>query len=810
MNLSLNWLREYVDIPKKIKAEELGQSLTMHTVEVEEIRSEAEKFKDIVVGKIIEVKKHPNADRLQIALVDIGEEKLSIVCGAPNIAPGQKIPVALVGAVLPNGLEIKKAEVRGEVSKGMLCAPDEIGLGDDHSGILILDKNAKVAKPLAEHFKMEDTIIEVDNKSLSNRPDLWGHIGMAREISAIHGLKFKDYSYDLEKDSCKSDCEKLNIKVEDHKDCPRYMAVSMKGIKIADSPKWIQERLLAVGMRPINNIVDITNYVMLETGQPMHAFDKNLVDKIIVRKAKKGEEMKTLDGENRKLEENTIVIADSAKPLAIAGVMGGEDSEISGETKEIIFESANFDFVSVRKTSNKLSLRTESSARFEKGLDPNLCEKGLARAIDLVKQIIPEAEVSSELVDHKKFELNLGPIEIELDWFEQILGIAIPKKKIINTLNNLGFSTEEKEDKIKVAIPTWRATKDVSIKEDIAEEIARIYGYDNIPGSMPKLEMSAPIQNTELKLLRKIREALKGLAFAEVYNYSFVNEEQLKKMGIDSSDYIPLANPLSANQTLLRQKISTNLISNVVTNQARFDKFSIFEIGTVFLNHAGEINKDNRSEEKLPYQESRLGMLIAANKDKGIFREAKGAAEAMFRELNIDIAFCESSAQSNWSDKQAMADIYLSDGRGSSAGVLLGTISKLDPKIAKSMGIKKSVTVMEFFVNEILTTSNKQQDKLYKPAAKYPALLRDLAFVVNKKIAFSDILKMIYDHNDYIEEVELFDVYEGESIGADNKNLAFRVRYQADRTLTADEVDNIQKELLKKLSEQFEAQIRDY
>jgi len=810
MNLSLNWLKEFVDIPKNIKAEEIGKSLTMHTVEVEEIRKEADVFDNVVVGKIIEVKKHPNADRLQVATVDAGGEKLNIVCGAPNIAPGQRVPVALVGSVLPNGLEIKEAEVRGELSRGMLCAPDELGLGDDHSGILILDKNAKVSKPLAEHFKMEDTIIEVDNKSLSNRPDLWGHLGMAREISAIHNFKFKDYKYDLDKLNCDNDCEKISVKVENHKDCPRYMALSMRNIKIEKSPKWIEEKLLAVGLRPINNIVDITNYVMLELGQPMHAFDKRYIDKIAIRKAKKGEIMNTLDGEERKLDEEMIVIANSEKPLALAGVMGGADSEIKEDTTEIIFESANFDFVSVRKTSNKLSLRTDSSSRFEKGLDPNLCEKALVRAVELVKEVLPDAEISSKLVDEKKFDLYLGPVEIEINWFERILGHKFEKKQIIKILENLGFSIEDLGEKINVSIPTWRATKDIAIKEDIAEELARIFGYDNIESKMPALRMEAPEVNDELFLFRRIREILKGLAFSEVYNYSFVDEAQLKKMGVDSDEYIKLANPLTNNQTLLRQKLSSNLITNVKTNQARFDEIDIFEIGNVFLNHAGSFDKDKKSEEKLPYQENRLGMLSAGDDINSLYKKAKGRAESLFESLGLNLAFSATESHSNWSNKVYSADIYLEEERASVSDILLGSISVLDNKIAKSLGIKKEVVVIEFYVNAILLAIKNKKEKIYKPIPKFPSLLRDLAFVVNKKIVYRDILKEIYNHSEYIDNVELFDEYVGENIGNDNKSLAFRVKYQADKTLTNDEVDAIQKELLKKMSEKFEAVIRDY
>lgn len=383
MYLSLNWLKDFVKTPSDMTPEELGLRLTNHTVEVEDVIKEAEKYKNIVIGKILEIKKHPSADRLQLVKVDIGSNKLDIVCGAFNIEVGQLVPVALAGAILPNGVEIKEVEVRGEKSNGMLCAEDELVLGDDHSGILIL-KDGKVGQQFGEYLKLSDVIFEVDNKSITHRPDLWSHYGMAREISAFLGVKFKEYEPNEKLIAKVEDKIKISVKVEDRDLCPRYMAIAMSRIKVESSPKWIKERLIAVGMRPINNIVDITNYVMLELGQPMHAFDKALISanretnghglNIIIRRAKRSEAIKTLDGVKRELDENMLVIANKIKPIAIAGVMGGAESEINSDTTEIILESANFNFISIRKTSQELGLRTESSIRFEKALDPNLAD----------------------------------------------------------------------------------------------------------------------------------------------------------------------------------------------------------------------------------------------------------------------------------------------------------------------------------------------------------------------------------------------------------------------------------------------------
>ncbi|MDO8260470.1 MAG: phenylalanine--tRNA ligase subunit beta, partial [Candidatus Magasanikbacteria bacterium] len=494
MYLSLDWLKDFVEIPKNISPDELGSRLTLHTVEIDGVEKQADKFANVVVGKILEVKKHPNAERLQLARVSIGKEELGIVCGAPNIEAGQLVPVACVGAILPNGMEIREALVRGERSVGMLCAEDELGLGSDHAGILILDKNAKVGQSFGEYLGLKDIIFEVDNKSITNRADLWGHFGMAREIAAFLGTKTTKKFDKILESKIETDKEEItiNAKVLDKDMCPRYMAVAMDGIKIGPSPEWMQRRLTAATVRPINNIVDITNYVMMELGQPMHAFDATSIDKIIVRRAKKNEVIKTLDGEKRELTENMLVIANAQAPVAVAGVMGGEYSEVRDETTRIVFESANFEHVSLRKTSTKLGLRTESSIRYEKGLDPNLCAMALARAVELVREICPDAKVISKVVDEKNFSLNQGPIDLSVKWLNNFIGADVKKKKIVDILESLGFGVEGKNDDLKVAIPTWRAVKDISIREDLAEEVARIIGYDNLTPVMPMVDMKRP------------------------------------------------------------------------------------------------------------------------------------------------------------------------------------------------------------------------------------------------------------------------------------------------------------------------------
>ncbi len=809
MYLSLKLLKEYVSLPKSLTAQDIANALTMHTVEVEGVFEQAKKYEKVVVGQILEVKKHPNADRLQIAQVNVGKEKLSIVCGAPNIEAGQKVPVALIGAVLPNGMEIKEAKVRGELSYGMLCAEDELALGDDHSGIMILDEKAKIGQNLADYLELDDVVFEVDNKSLSNRADLWGHIGLSRELSAIFDAPFNDYIYDKEIFNSEAK-EKIKVKNEEAKLCPRYMAIRVDGIEIKSSPKWMQEKLLATGLRPINNIVDITNYVMIEMGQPMHAFDADKVDKIVVRRAKKNEKIITLDNEERELSDEMLVIADSKKPIAIAGVMGGLESEVGVDTKSIIFESANFDYGNIRQTSSALALRSDSSMRYEKALDPNLTEKALARALDLLKQICPEAKISSQLVDLSDFDLNLGPIEISKEWLVNSIGKSFALElekddKIINKiLTKLGFEIEEQDEKMLITIPTWRAGRDVSAKEDIVEEVARIFGFDKIKEEMPKLEILPPKENKERDLIYKIKEILIGApALSEVYNYSFVGEEQLNKLCIDFSSHIKLANPINKNHTMLRQNLAPNLIEVVKNNQARFKEIKVFEIGKIFMPMDSEYRKDLSGEEKIPFQENKLGIVCAFDNLDEAWDECKGVVVHLLEKLGLELTFNFFESKLGWMDKNMSAEIFIDE-------FSIGVVSAVSAKASKKTNLKKATVIAELRIKDLLKVYEEEGGKKYKAIDKFPSLRRDLAFVVDEKITYNDIRKTIFDFSEYIKKVELFDVYRGEKLGRGKKNLAFKIEYQADRTMRAEEIDDLREKLLKTMQEKFDAKIRDF
>ena len=602
MNISYNWLKQYVNLPDSVSVEEVAEKLKMSTVEVEGIERASALLNNVVVGKVISAEKHPQADKLKLCSVDVGNEKLQIVCGGSNVREGILVALAKIGAKVKwhgegEPVELKPATIRGVESFGMICGADEIGLGGtlppsgDHEIIDLIGKvdGKQIGKPLADALNLNDAILEIDNKSLSNRPDLWGHYGMAREVAVLFGKNIKDYKIKPIK-PIKNPKISLSVGVKDAELCPRYMAVAVSGIKIAESPEWLKQRLSAAGVRPINNVVDITNYVMMDLGEPMHAFDAERVKnfkseilnyKIIVRRAEAGEALTLLDGNKIELSPEDLVIADAEKPLALAGVMGGEYSAINEKTETIIFEAANFNASSIRKSSIRHGMRTDSSTRFEKSLDPNLCETALDKAVELILGCCPSAKAEA-MADEKNFTVATGPIAVDKNIFVKKLGEEIPEKQIVKILTQLGFGLADKGDKWSVKIPTWRATKDVGMAEDLVEEVAHVYGYDNLVSALPNMSIAPPEINGIRALEHLLRDVLvRDMKAVEIYNYSFVSREQKEKLK-DSAEYLELDNPLSKEKPLLRRSLLPNLIENAVKNIEYFDSVKIFEIGKIF------------------------------------------------------------------------------------------------------------------------------------------------------------------------------------------------------------------------------------
>ncbi len=806
MLISYNWLNDFIKLPKNVEIEDLAKNLTLKTVEVESFNSLANSFNNIIVAEVLAVSKHEKADRLNIVKVNTGQEEMEIVCGANNIEIKQKVALALPGAVLANGLEIKEAEIRGFKSKGMICAPDELGLGADHDGILVLEKKAKVGQDLAKHLGLDDYVLEIDNKSLSNRGDLWGHYGIAREISAIFSVKLKPYNQFISKIKT-SIKDKINVIVEEKDLCPRYSSLVIDNIKIEDSPEWLKSRLLAVGIKPINNIVDVTNYVMLEIGQAMHAFDADKINDIKVALAKENESVELLDGEVRELTSKDLVIKSQDKIIAVAGIMGAKQSSISLDTKKIVLEAANFEAVSVRQTANRLNIRTESSIRFEKTIDPNLTTLALKRAASLIKKICLSANISSEVVDIINFNDTNKNISFFLKELHDALGLEIEREELVNILTNLGFQVEiNKEELFNILVPSWRAVKDIKIKEDIFEEVIRIHGYENIKAQAPIVALQSLKTSEDLILIKKIKNYLASIPkMHEVYNYAFVGEKQLSKMNIDYNSHLQLFNPLSENHNLLRQSLLPNIIQNVLNNQASYKEFAVFEIGRVFLPISGHFDKKNNLE-KLPCQNRNLAIVLVNNeKDPSLI--LKGYFEALLnklllKEINIDYQIAEDAP--NYLSQDNFVQLSIND-------LDLGFLGTLDTEARNNLNLKVKIAVLEVNINQLIELINKVEEKKYQKSIKFPKLERDLAFVVNRKIMYNELYKDIVAFSDLISKVEFFDVYMGDKLGKDLKSLAFHLEYQSSqRTLTNTEVDKVQDDLVKFMLDKHQARLRDF
>lgn len=816
MKISKKWLQEFVFLPDSLTPEELAKELSLRTVEVEGVERQGQNLDHVVVGLIQSIEKHPNADKLKVCQVDAGSETLTIVCGGSNIEVGMKVALAKIGArVLWHGegepIVMEKAAVRGVDSLGMICGSDEIGLSNlfpkkDEKEIVNLNHlKDKPGTPLAKALGFDDVTLEVDNKSLSNRPDLWGHLGLAREIATIYRKKFSPLSSPAFKSVHTA---KLEVHVEDHTLCPRYMGVLLEGIKIESSPEWIKNRLEACGIRPINTIVDITNYVMLEIGQPTHAFDANKIsqNKIIVRRANDEEKFITLDQKEHTLSSDMLVIADGEKSLALAGVMGGVESGISESTTSIIFEAANFDASTTRKTSTKLGLRTDASARFEKSLDPNNAEIALKRLVELTLKVCPQAKVVSNIVDiyPKKFTPKI--IHTSYSFFEQKIGIKLDHKKIVDILERLGFGVEKsKKDDLKITVPTWRATKDISLPEDLVEEVLRIFGYEAVPATLPQFSTIPPRVNSVRKLERKWKEYLAlECGFTETYNYSFESPEWLKKMGVDTSLHLELANPIAKDRPLVRRSLIPNLLENVESNLHRFEQVKIFETGRIYkIEEAGERGEVN-SDELLPRQDMSLSVVYAAKQDETPFYALSEALRRVGKRLLVDIEIQKNTQQNS---EEAP---WIHPGRSASLIVqstVVGRVSELHPAIAQNLGMSTRVAFAEINLN--ILSSVMQEKVLYKPLSPYPEVVRDIAFVVDKNVLHADIEMSLRNVDELIQSVELFDVYQGERLGENKKSMAYHIVYgSSEKTLMTEEVDATHKKVLQTLENQFGVEIR--
>lgn len=830
MLVSKQWIEQFTTIPKRISPKQLGEDLTLHVVEVEDVIDEAQFLDGIVVGKIVEVSAHPNADALRLTKVDIGKEVLPVVCGGSNLEVGMLIAMGMIGAqVRWHGegelIELKEAKIRGEVSMGMICAAEEIGLGDmfpkqDEKEILDftsrISKKTKLGTPVAHALGLDDIVYDIDNKSMTHRPDLWGHYGMAREVAAMYGQEVKEYL--PAKIKSQDPNHKIHITVKAPTLCTRYMAVALDHVVVGPSPAWLEKRLMSVGISPKNNIVDITNYVMFELGQPMHAFDATQLKEtnnkkqdtpihITIRKAKEGEQFTSLDEKAYTLTTDDLVIATKNNVLALAGVKGSKMSGVTDETTSIVLESAHFDAVSVRRTATRHGLRTDASARFEKSLDPVECDLALRRAVALILEVCPSARVSSTVVDQASFEKTKKHISLDTGFVRKRMGVDLPTKQMVHILTSLGFGVKESKKAIlTVTVPTWRATKDIALREDLVEEIARVYGYDNISPTLPTFPIVPPKKNALRECETTLRELLAYQAgYTEVSNYSFVSPELLKKCGMVPSDHIALDNPIAKDRPYLRTSLAPNMLEVVEKNLHRFETVQIFEIGKVFDAHTQGVTDGQKG--MLPKQDTYLALAYAKKGEDVPFRSLSTRMNEVFDRLGMTLEYRKKSKPSRLFHPGRYAEIVVS-------GIRVGHIGDVHPLVAEHIGLDARTAVAELNLSEIVPLLLPVSR--YTPLSPYPRIERDVAFLVDTSVAHSDIARALIEADDLAVHVALFDVYTGGSsasaqdkIPEGKKSMGYRITYQArDRTLESSEVDAVHTKIVKMLETTFGATIR--
>lgn len=779
MQYSYNWLKELTKTKKN--PQELVEMVMLKGFELEEIENLRGRFEKIVVGEILDIKKHPKADKLQVTEVNIGDEKKQIVCGAHNIKVGDKVPVALVGAIVPlNKLEIKKAELRGVESQGMLCAEDELGLGKDHSGIMILNDEAKIGQPLIDCLKLDDTILDFD--ILPDRAhDCMSYQGMANEICAMEGRQFKVKNEKSKVgDGNKKD---LEISIEDKKLCPRYIGTVLDNIEIKSSPKWMQARLVASGMEPINNIVDITNYVMLEIGSPLHAFDfNNVKERVIVRLAKKDEELELLDDTKLKLSEKDLVIADSEKAIGLAGIKGGKYSGINPDTNKIILEAANFDAFNIRKTRQHHCLQTEAQARFEKGISPVLAENATWRAIELLKKYAGAKVEGIVDVNFSKKQEQL--IDFDFKRVEKLLGFVIEKKQALKILKDLGFSVKEKKDNLEIKIPYWRL--DIEGPEDLIEEIGRIVGYEKIKNQAMVGEVSVVKENKTRSFEWKLRDLFTGMGFDEVMNYSFYSEKDAEVCGI-KQNHFEIENPLNQEQTLMRESLFPGVIKNISLNEKTFDNFSIFEIGEIY-----EEGKGSAPNEKIKITGALLNKKEKVDKS---FYQLKGKIESILTNLTkeeISFQSFESGDLEEIFHKSRRAVILVGKTE-------IGRMGEINLEVLKFYGVKNKGVAFEIDLEKLRTLAMVKRN--FSSIRKFPTADRDISMFVNKKIEVARVEEIIKKASKNLISVKLFDIFQQKE--ADKKSLAFHLEFGAESyTLKNEEVDLDMANIIKNLEKE--------
>lgn len=796
MLVSLNWLNQYVDIKGKT-IEELDHALTMIGQEVEKIDEQGKNLDNVVIGKIVEYNRHPEADKLSVCKVDVGTEVLQIICGASNHKNGDKVCAAKVGAVLPGDFQIKKAKIRGIESFGMLCSEVELGIGNDESGIIILPEDAPIGEEVRKYMDIEDTVFELE--ITPNRPDCLSHIGIARELAAYYVQKVKYPEIKFQEISEKTE-DNIKIEIEADDLCKRYCARIIKGVEIKESPKWLKKKLQAIGLRSINNVVDVTNYLLMEYGHPLHAFDYDKVEgnKIIVKKSKKGDKIVSLDEQERELNEEELLICDSSKGIAIAGVMGGLNSEVDNNTKNILIEVAHFEADNIRKTSKRLGLSSDSSYRFERGIDIEDSLTVIDRAVQLI-QMTAGGDILEGVVDTYKDKYQSRNINLNFERLNNFTGKVIEKEKVKSILTGLELKVEDKDENNLTIIPT-SFRNDLICEADIFEEVIRMYGFENIEAVMPVENIKAGELSENLSRIKMLKTTLKDMGLQEVINYSFLPKNAMEKIKWDNSSLLEIINPINEDMSVMRKTLVYSLLNTVKDNFKRniYD-ITIFEVSKVF----------EKTDEKMPLEKIKVAIAAAGKKDKFIwdskpesydFYDLKAYVEDLFVGIGFNSYQIMRTENKTFHPGRA-ADVYVGKD-------YIGTFGEIHPDAAENMDIdKERVYTAEFDVEKLFKYAKSK--KSYKKIAKYPAVQRDLAIVTDETVLVGNMLKDIEKAGNIIEKVELFDIYRSEQIGNAKKSIAISITFRDNtKTLVDEEVNKVMEKILSTIEKKYNGELR--
>lgn len=788
MLISLNWIRDFVELPPDLDPMEVMTRITIRTAEVEEVKRLWSHFSQVVTAKVVALKSHPDADKLKLVRVNHGLGEMEVVCGAPNVQIGQVVALAKAGTELPAG-RLEANIIRGVRSEGMLCAEDELGISANHDGILVFPEETRIGQTLDKLFGPADIVLEIDNKSLTHRPDLWGHVGFAREFAACYDRPMR-FETDAGQLRCENPGDPLRIENRCPELCPRYSALVLDGVEVKPSPVWMQQRLRSVGLRPINNLVDVTNYVMMELGQPLHAFDRRQIqgDVIVVRRADPEEAFVSLDGQTHSLVPDDVVISDAERAVALGGVMGGENSEVVADTRCIVIESANFHPAHIRRTANRLFLRTDSAQRFEKSQDPAATLPAIVRAVELIRETCPAARVVSDFLDDWPAPPKPTDILVEFDFIHSRLGEVLPEERIIDILRSLQFGVKRLGDTaLQIRVPSWRATKDVSMPADIVEEIGRIYGYDNITPVAPLVFSDPPERNEQRLFEWKCRDILCGsLGFDEVSNYSFISGEVLQRCGFDPDAALRMRNPISKEADRLRTTLIPHLVQNAVLNRKNLESFRLFEIGRATL-------KEDRSQPDLAHENRRICGGVLEDDERSFF-QAKGAIIRLLDALRIgDVRLLVPETPPGWAHPGRALRIETD-------GLVLGHIAELHPRIADGVELRGRLALFDLDMDALFDAPRRTVS--FKPLRRFPVVPIEITVVVESRRPVGEIEAVIRRAcGGHLVRLDYLYAYEGTPLAAHEKAVTYHVVFGADdRTLGSDEVAGLHSGLVAALA----------